>query len=256
MRMTRTCALAGFLGLALAGIGPACAQPESSASASPAPASPGPASAAPERTPSAAPDAPAPAGSGEPAVAGTGVIEGQITVQEAGAPAADPDEVPFSNVVVYLDGFAPGTQFPPPTQEGRMLQRRKRYVPYILPVQVGSTVRFPNEDDIFHNVFSYSQTKKFNIGRYPKGPGKTEVFDKVGRVRVFCDIHSFMKANILVLSSPHFVLPDRTGKYRLSGAPSGTYWVTAWHDRLKLAQKRITMKPGETLKVDLTIQDK
>lgn len=190
------------------------------------------------------------------AAAGTGTIEGTITVKEAAPPPPDPGEVPFSDVVVYLDGFAPGTTFPPPAREARMIQRRKRFVPYVLPVQVGSTVRFPNEDDLFHNVFSSSLTQKFDIGRYPRGPGKTQVFGKVGRVRVFCEIHSFMKANILVLPGPHFVFPDRTGKYKIENAPAGTYYAVGWHDRLKSVSKPVTVPPGQTVKLDFTLQDK
>jgi len=186
--------------------------------------------------------------------ADTGTIEGQIAIQEA-APPADPAHVPFSDVVVYLNGFAPGTTFPPPTQEVSLTQRKKRFVPYILPIQAGTTVRFPNDDDIFHNVFSVSRDQQFNIGRYPKGPGKTHVFTRVGQVRVFCDVHSFMKAHILVLPSPHFTQPDRSGHFRLDGVPTGSYWVVSWHDRLKNPeQKPITVAAGQTVKVDLTIK--
>lgn len=188
--------------------------------------------------------------------ADTGTIEGTITVKDPAPPPPDPSEVPFSNVVVYLDGFPAGTTFPPPATEGRLLQKKKRFWPYILPVQVGSTVRFPNDDDLFHNVFSLSPTEKFNIGRYPKGAGKTQVFDTVGRVRVFCDIHSFMKANILVLPSPHFVFPDRTGHYRIANAPVGTYYVVGFHDRLKSVTKPVEVKVGQTSTVDITVWEK
>jgi hypothetical protein len=197
---------------------------------------------------------PSPAAS--PAASGA-TIEGKIAVDEpphtSDAPARD-DEAPFSNVLVYLDGFPPGTTFPPPSDEGSMKQKKKRFYPYILPVQVGGTVRFPNEDDIFHNVFSLSQVQPFNIGRYPKGPGKTVTFTKVGRIRVFCDIHSFMKANILVLPSPHFAFPKPDGTFRLENVPAGTYWVTAWHERLKAQQKPVTIKPGETVKLEFAIK--
>lgn len=185
--------------------------------------------------------------------AGTGTIEGTVTVKDPAPPAPDPEDVPFANVLVYLDGFAPGTTFPPPRQEAQLQQRKKRFIPYILPVQVGTTVRFPNDDDLFHNVFSLSKAQKFNIGRYPKGPGKTQQFNTVGRVRVFCDIHSFMKANILVLPSPHFAFPGRTGTYKIENAPEGTYYVMGFHDRLNTASAPVTVKAGQTTTVNLTI---
>lgn len=185
--------------------------------------------------------------------AGTGTIEGTVTVKDPAPPPPDPEDVPFSNVLVYLDGFPAGTAFPPPAQEARLLQKKKRFHPYILPVQVGTTVRFPNDDDLFHNVFSLSKTQKFNIGRYPKGPGKTQVFSTVGRVRVFCDIHSFMKANILVLPSPHFVFPDRKGHYKIENAPEGTYYVMGFHDRLNTVSASVTVKAGQTTTLNLLI---
>lgn len=224
-------------------------------------------------SPSASPRASAsPQSSASPAVAAAGVpfslapsgavILGRVEVQEPPPPAsATPplgassrdDDSPLTNVVIYLKGFPAGTTFPPPATEGRLIQRKKRFVPYILPVQVGSTVRFPNEDDIFHNVFSLTKPA-FNIGRYPKGPGKTVTFGKEGRVRVFCDIHSFMKSNILVLPGPHFTLPSTNGTFRLENVPSGSYWISAWHDRIPETQKPVTVKPGETVTVDFLVK--
>lgn len=193
-----------------------------------------------------------------PTAAPTGaVIEGKVAVQEpphaADAPA-NPGETPFSEVVLYLDGFPAGTTFPPPAKEAMLIQRKKHFVPYILPVQVGSVVRFPNEDPIYHNVFSLSSVQPFNIGRYPNGPGKTVTFNKVGRIRVFCDIHSTMKANILVLPAPHFVFPRSDGTFRLENVPAGSYWVTAWHERLKAQQKPVTIAPGQTVKLEFELR--
>lgn len=185
----------------------------------------------------------------------TGTIEGQITLLDPQAPAPEPGVSPYVTTLVFANGFPAGMTFPPPSKEAEMKQSHKRFVPYILPIQVGTTVRFPNEDDFFHNVFSATKSNPFNIGRYPHGPGKTQVFAKVGHVKVFCDIHSFMKGHIVVLPSPHFVTPDAKGHYRLDGVPVGSYWVSTWHDRLaKPEQKPVTVKAGETAKVDLTVQ--
>jgi plastocyanin len=185
---------------------------------------------------------------------GAGTIEGTIKVE---VPPPDPDADPVNeleNVVIYLDGFPAGTTFAPPTTEGSMRQRKKHFMPYILPIQVGSKVRFPNDDDLFHNVFSLSKTMPFDIGQYPKGPGLSLQFNKVGRVRVFCKIHSFMKANILVLPSPHFTQPGADGKFRLENVPAGSYFVVAWHEHLKQDQTKVAVEPGKTVTTNFTIR--
>jgi hypothetical protein len=187
------------------------------------------------------------------AAGATGTIEGTIKVA---APPPDGDADPVNemeNVVVYLDGFPEGTAFPPPSTEGSMRQRKKHFMPYILPIQVGTKVRFPNDDDLFHNVFSLSKTMPFDIGQYPKGPGLSLQFNRVGRVRVFCKIHSFMKANILVLPSPHFTQPSNEGKYRMENVPVGSYFVVAWHEHLKQDQTKVTVEAGKTATVDFSI---
>src|SRR5207247_843163 len=105
-----------------------------------------------------------------------------------------------------------------------------------------------------HNVFSISKTTPFNIGRYGKGPGKTITFNKVGCIRVFCDIHSFMNANLLVLPSPHFMLCDASGHFKLEGVPTGSYYVVAWHPRLKSQQVPVTVTGGKTSTADITVR--
>src|SRR6266571_5547426 len=101
--------------------------------------------------------------------------------------------------------------------------------PLVLPVMVGSTVDFPNNDDLFHNVFSYSQAKEFDLGRYPRGQKKSIKFDKPGIVKVYCDIHSYMYATILVLKNPFFAVPDEEGNYHIDNIPEGVYTLNFWY---------------------------
>ena len=140
------------------------------------------------------------------------------TVQLAGKPV--------QNAVVWLDAAnAPG-----PVQTGRIVldQRNLMFSPHVLVVRVGSTVDFPNNDRVFHNVFSFRDGKKFDLGMYPKGTSKRIVFDKPGLARVFCNIHPNMAAYVLAVESPYFAVSNDRGTFNITGVPAGTYTYHAW----------------------------
>ena len=109
-------------------------------------------------------------------------------------------------------------------------QRNEAFVPYVLAVTVGSAVDFPNSDRTYHNVFSLSKAKRFDLGRYPRGQSRSVRFDQPGIVRVFCEIHSHMSAFILVFAHPYFAVSDAEGRYRIDGVPAGTYTLALWND--------------------------
>jgi plastocyanin len=132
--------------------------------------------------------------------------------------------------VVYLDP-APRAAFD--TREEprpRMDQRNETFFPHVLAIVAGTTVDFPNSDQTYHNVFSLSKTKEFNLGRYAVGRSKSVRFERPGVVRVFCDIHSHMTAFILVFAHRYFAVTDDEGKYRLDGVPPGTYKLVVWNE--------------------------
>ena len=167
--------------------------------------------------------------------------------------AAEPNE--RDNVIVYL---TPASGEPAEDQRSRigraeMQQRDERFVPHVLPVVRGTTVEFPNEDFVFHNVFSLSSTKSFDLGRYPRGASKSIVFDRVGTIQVFCHIHSDMSAVVLVLANPLFTRPDSTGRFALDAVPAGDYIVTGWHERIRPITRRLRVEPGRTQTVDFDI---
>ena len=112
-----------------------------------------------------------------------------------------------------------------------MLQKGKKFGPHILPIEVGTTVDFPNLDPIFHNAFSNFDGQRFDISLYPPGQSRSVKFDRTGIVRVFCNIHPSMSAIILVLDSPYFVATDRYGKYRLGNMPPGNYQLHVFYER-------------------------
>ena len=116
--------------------------------------------------------------------------------------------------------------------DAEIRQRDENFVPRVVAVPVGSTVDFPNDDPIYHNVFSLSRAKTFNLGRFPRGKSRGVRFDKPGVVKVFCEIHSHMTATVMVFNHPWFAMPDEQGRFDLSGVPPGTHQITAWHERL------------------------
>ena len=143
--------------------------------------------------------------------------------------------------VVYLDP-APRAAFDAREEpRGRMDQRNETFVPHVLAIVAGTTVDFPNSDQTYHNVFSLSKTKSFDLGRYAVGRSKAIRFDRPGIVRVFCDIHSHMSAYILVFAHRYFAVTDREGRYRIDGVPPGTHSVMTWSESAPLDSRRIVI---------------
>jgi plastocyanin len=136
----------------------------------------------------------------------------------------------LSDVVVYLEPD-PGLSAParPSRSHAELSQSGMRFVPRVLPILAGEAVDFPNRDPFYHNVFSYSSTKRFDLGRYAQGGTSTVTFPEPGEVRVFCDIHSDMNAVILVLANRFFTQPDSMGRFEIAKVPSGRHRLTIWH---------------------------
>jgi plastocyanin len=145
------------------------------------------------------------------------------------------------NVVIYLKD-APPRSVPPIRAEIR--QRGENFFPRVVAVPVGSVVDFPNDDDIYHNVFSLSRAKTFNLGRYPHGKSASVRFEKPGIIRVFCDIHSHMTATVVVFNHPWFVVPSEDGAFELADLPSGDHDLSAWHERLGDTTVRLRLEAG------------
>ena len=162
----------------------------------------------------------------------------------------------FANVVVYLEldaakQLADGSnlQMPKPA----MVQRGEQFIPHVLPVLAGTTVAFPNEDDVFHNIFSLSGTRTFDLPKYPAGSSRSVTFPRRGVVNVFCHIHSDMNAVILVRDNPYFVSPDTSGTFSLDGVPPGDYTIVAWHERIKPVTAKIRIVSGQSAAIRFNI---
>lgn len=151
--------------------------------------------------------------------------------------------------VIYVEG-----PFPRPAAEpsAQMVQKDLNFLPYLLPVQAGTRVEFPNLDDTYHNIFSYSPAKRFDLGRYrsDERPIPSVLFDVPGMVTVRCDIHEHMRAIILVLDTPHFVLSDPSGSYRLGGLPAGRRVLKVWLDSRTTLERPVDLADGSTLRAD------
>ena len=178
--------------------------------------------------------------------------ERRPNVADLGSPAAVRDISDRLTSVVYMED-APKT---PAVVPGHAVldQRDERFVPHVLAVTTGTVVDFPNSDRIFHNVFSLSKTRPFDLGRYAAGRSKAVTFDRPGIVRVFCDIHSHMNAFILVFSHPFFAVTDEEGRYRIDNVPSGSYTIVAWSDRGTFEPKAVVVPEGGEAELDFALR--
>lgn len=198
-----------------------------------------------------------------------GVIRGRVELRQAPA-----DIEPRPNVsglgmpsahghtdrrrsVVYLE-TAPRAAFDEREEpRATMDQQNEAFVPHILAIVAGTTVDFPNNDHTYHNVFSLSKTKSFDLGRYAAGHSKSVRFDRPGIVRVFCDIHSHMSAYILVFAHRYFVVTDEDGRYRLDNLPPGTYTVVAWNETTPQESRRVVVpESGGDIEVNFSLGDR
>lgn len=156
------------------------------------------------------------------------------------------------HAVVYFKPHKP-VDARPLARAPEIFMRRKEFVPRVVAVTVGSTVRFPNSDPILHNVFSVSGANAFDLGLYPEGPGKAASFRNPGLVRVFCNVHHDMVAYVLVLDTPYFVAPDADGVFVLADLPETPGLLVVWHERAAPWSKELQPSASDTLVVQLQV---
>ena len=166
-------------------------------------------------------------------------------VSKAGVLATDPPRA-----VVYLEGKFPRSA---KLSTKMVTQKDHAFRPPLLAIEVGTKVEFPNEDDTYHNIFSYSPAKRFDLGRYPpeESPPPSILFDKAGLVTLRCDIHEHMRGLILVLDTPYFAVTDSAGHFRLTNLPAGHYLLKAWINSKTNLQHPVDLKSGAILQVQL-----
>lgn len=183
--------------------------------------------------------------------AADGGVQGTVrlfTMNEAGQPVPKPDA---GSVVVYLTGF----NQPPPPDVPRISQKNKTFIPDILPIVVGQTVEFTNDDNIIHNVFSTSKARTFDLGKPRAGEARRVKFDQTGLVDVYCDIHEQMVATILVLPNRAFSITGHDGSFIIRGAPPGHYSLFAWSRAADPARVEVDIRSGEDTLADLELTE-
>jgi plastocyanin len=137
----------------------------------------------------------------------------------------------------------------------QIVTRNKTLVPHILAIPVGSTVAFPNDDPISHNLFSLSSNNAFDLGLYRKGAGKTQKFEKPGVVNVYCNVHPNMSAVIHVMSTPYYGFADANGRYSFD-VPPGRYRVIAWNEQGGTSETTVDVGPAGAAMAALTIDSR
>jgi len=195
-----------------------------------------------------------------------GVIRGHVEVRRA-APmmerrpavselgSSPPHGQDFIRSVIYLES-APSPAFADvEPQRATMDQRNETFIPHVLAITVGTTVDFPNSDQTYHNVFSISKTRSFDLGHYAAGHSKSVRFDRPGIVRVFCEIHSHMSAFILVFSHQYFSVTSADGRYQIGRMPPGRYTLSAWNEG-EVRESRQVEIPGDggSIEEDFTLR--
>lgn len=164
-------------------------------------------------------------------------------------PAAFADLGP---VVVYLDP-ADGRAAKPPAQPAEIRQAGARFQPDFLLITAGQHVTMPNDDTIYHNVFSYSKPNDFDLGYYPGGAARGVTFEHPGVVQIYCSIHESMSGTIFVAPSRHHARVRPDGRFRIEGVPTGAYTLGVWSRMLPPVERDIAVTAGEPLAVDLTL---
>jgi plastocyanin len=155
------------------------------------------------------------------------------------------------DVVVYLENVK--AEFPAPKEKPLVDQKDLVFIPHVLPVLAGTTVKFGNSDNVRHNVFSPSKAKKFNLGTYGAGIVREVTLDKPGVVTVLCNVHQEMSSFIVVLENPFFAKTAPNGKYTIQNIPPGTYKLKTWHEKLKKYNQEVTISEGKITSLEISL---
>lgn len=165
-------------------------------------------------------------------------IRASVAGAEISAQISDNQRRPLQDAVISL---APLDRPPPPiakpTDTPEIVQSHRQFSPYVTAIRVGTTVAFPNRDDVEHYLYSKSETKAFRFPLYAPNKSERITFDKAGVVPIGCDIHDKMIAFVVVLETPWFGQTGANGRITIHGVPAGKYRLSIWHPRLKSADE-------------------
>lgn len=198
------------------------------------------------------------------AVIAGGTVQGTLTIEAMKPPPSRPGYVApltkkpvqkpeAARAIVYLE--RDDEKYPPLNAGAEAVIRQEGYQfrPSMLAVRTGTRVVFPNMDDEFHNVLSYSKPNNFEVGQHRKEEKpRGEIFKKAGVVKIYCDIHAHMRCFLVVLDTPWFTTTDEAGKFALKNIPPGEYWLRVFQPSERLMQQRVTVTEGKTTTVNVS----
>lgn len=176
-----------------------------------------------------------------------GAVAGRVVLLEDGKPISD-----ASGVVVYLEGVGDPR---PLANAPQIHQRNVQFAPELTIIPKGTTVDFPNDDRVFHNVFSVSEPARFDLGLYKSGESKSVQFNRAGVVDVYCNIHPQMVAKIKVLDTPYYAVVGSSGSFLIPNVPPGTYPVVGWQAYGDEFHGTVTVQPGATATVSIQLTE-
>jgi len=178
----------------------------------------------------------------------TGDVRGRVRLEVEGTRVAD-----AGPIVAYLEPLG-GVPAPPvPGAVPKVYQKDARFSPQFLAIAAGQSVAMPNDDAIYHNVFSYSTPNDFDLGLYPAGESRTVTFRHAGVVRTYCSIHESMSGTIFVAPTRYFAVMRASGDFEIRDVAPGRYKLTTWCERLPAVTREIQVQPGKGTAVELVI---
>jgi len=176
-----------------------------------------------------------------------GRVAGRVTLLEKGGKLS-PD---LGAAVVYLEGGTADSPARPVNVD--IAINDKEFVPRVVVVPVGSTVRFLNHDPFDHNVFSASDPNPFDLGQYGRGEARSWTFTSPGLVRVFCNVHPRMVAFVQVMAGHHFAQAAADGSFEIAAVPPGTWVMHAWHERSQEVSRAVSLTPAGASGIELQL---
>ena len=171
-------------------------------------------------------------------------VAGRVTLGVEGVRLSD-----LGQTVVFVDGNGAA-----PAKRATIRQRNAYFAPDFLAIAVGQTVDMPNDDQIFHNVFSFSKPNDFDLGLYPSGQSRQVTFEHAGLVKIYCSIHESMSGTIFVSPSPWFAVAKANGDFEIAGIPPGRHTLRVWNEKLPEATRSVTLDAGERERVDIQLE--
>lgn len=156
---------------------------------------------------------------------------------------------PKQDAVVWLEPASAQPVTEAPKKKVVLDQRTSTFYPHVLALQVGTTVELPNNDRVFHNVFSFHDGKKFDLGLYPVGTVRRVTFDHSGLSRIFCNIHPNMAAYVMAVDTPYFGVSNSEGRFTIASVPPGAYTYHAWRPGAASVTGSIVIEAGKPLEI-------